>query len=100
MAFTSLSFFSGRVLGELVTLSVSSSMVQVRLDHLDCAVSLRVKIEELGKVEVHEIGASTTLFVEDMDGIVLAGLTMAPDEARRAERLINGIREPLERAGR
>jgi hypothetical protein len=85
--------FMGRELGQSVRLSIFDTHLELALEEGDTGVSVRVSIDELGRVEVDDVMGLPMLVLEDTEGILVAALRMEVGDARRAERLILDIRE-------
>ena len=88
--------FTGRELGQSVRLSVFESYLEIAMEMGPEGVAVRVPMEELGRVEVEEIVGVPMLVIEDVEGILVAGLRMERSDARLAENVIDRLREESE----
>jgi hypothetical protein len=84
--------FTGRELGQAVRLSVFDTYLEIAMESGPEGVAVRVPMEELGRVEVEEIVGIPMLVIEDIEGILVAGLRMEHTDARTAERVISQLR--------
>src|SRR5205807_8122984 len=85
--------FTGRELGQAVRLSVYDSYLEIAMESGPEGVAVRVPMEELGRVAVEEVVGIPMLIIEDVEGILVAGLRMEAPDARQAESLIGQLRE-------
>ena len=83
--------FRGQKMDERLRLSVYEGHIEITAEGDPDGVTIRVPLDELGRVETQTILGMTALVIEDAAGIVAATMKMKRSDARRAVKMLDRL---------